>query len=179
MTLTSIMTVLKYHIIIPNLWISLLVCMWLYSAIQIVGLFTYLLTNWFLGLFIWFVYAVVVRPINKQIGFAFHQKGSMTINAPNSFSDQAPEGCSSCASLSGLVLCFIASFILLVIAPLWSLIYGHAIQLVLNDESATASVACSTLLHRLVSSISQWIFYSSRATFLTPLKSSDMLALYK
>ena len=28
------------------------------------------------------------------------------------------EGCNSCASLAGLVLCFIACFILLVIAPL-------------------------------------------------------------
>jgi len=28
------------------------------------------------------------------------------------------EGCNSCASLAGLVLCFIASYILLVIAPL-------------------------------------------------------------
>ena len=30
----------------------------------------------------------------------------------------ANEGCNSCASLAGLVLCFIACFILLVIAPL-------------------------------------------------------------
>ena len=30
----------------------------------------------------------------------------------------ANEGCNSCASLAGLVLCFIANFILLVIAPL-------------------------------------------------------------
>ena len=30
----------------------------------------------------------------------------------------ANEGCDSCASLAGLVLCFIACFILLVIAPL-------------------------------------------------------------
>jgi len=29
----------------------------------------------------------------------------------------ANEGCNSCASLAGLVLCFIACFILLVIAP--------------------------------------------------------------
>ena len=33
----------------------------------------------------------------------------------------ANEGCNSCASLAGLVLCFIACFILLVIAPLGSL----------------------------------------------------------
>jgi len=33
----------------------------------------------------------------------------------------ANEGCNSCASLSGLVLCFIACFILLVIAPLYVL----------------------------------------------------------
>jgi len=38
----------------------------------------------------------------------------------------ANEGCNSCASLAGLVLCFIACFILLVIAPLddWKLIYN-------------------------------------------------------
>jgi len=32
----------------------------------------------------------------------------------------ANEGCNSCASLAGLLLCFIACFILLVIAPLQS-----------------------------------------------------------
>ena len=32
----------------------------------------------------------------------------------------ANEGCNSCASLAGLVLCFIACFILLVISPLVS-----------------------------------------------------------
>ena len=35
----------------------------------------------------------------------------------------AIEGCNSCASLAGLVLCFIACFILLVIAPLLCLLY--------------------------------------------------------
>jgi len=34
----------------------------------------------------------------------------------------ANEGCNSCASLAGLVLCFIACFILLVIAPLFFLV---------------------------------------------------------
>jgi len=31
--------------------------------------------------------------------------------------------CNSCASLAGLVLCFIAGFILLVIAPLWTVMH--------------------------------------------------------
>jgi len=35
---------------------------------------------------------------------------------------KANEGCNSCASLAGLVLCFIACFILLVIAPLVALV---------------------------------------------------------
>ena len=40
-----------------------------------------------------------------------------TSNVPK-LKQNASEGCNSCASLAGLVLCFIACFILLVIAPL-------------------------------------------------------------
>ena len=40
----------------------------------------------------------------------------MTVYRPDE--GYANEGCNSCASLAGLVLCFIACFILLVIAPL-------------------------------------------------------------
>ena len=38
----------------------------------------------------------------------------------------AKEGCNSCASLAGLVLCFIACFVLLVIAPLHTLMLQEA-----------------------------------------------------
>jgi len=38
----------------------------------------------------------------------------------------ANEGCNSCTCLAGLVLCFIACFILLVVAPLLILVYGVA-----------------------------------------------------
>ena len=40
----------------------------------------------------------------------------------------ANEGCNSCASLAGLVLCFVACFILLVIAPLRTDLYKDSVS---------------------------------------------------
>jgi len=53
------------------------------------------------------------------IGCSLHgTKRSMDAVIGCKLKQNANEGCNSCASLAGLVLCFIACFILLVIAPL-------------------------------------------------------------